>query len=456
MKKKLVSSLIVFLTIFLILLGSVNLFTKNEEKKTHKLVATVLKKTDKKLTVQDENNVIYTFLSNHEDILLGDKIIIEYTGVLNKNKELQSSKVIKYLMTKDVMNEDDIPTEWDDKGIFKDYYKLAKDFVNSMSLEEKIAQLLLVKYPTKNQKELLQKNTFAGYIFFEKDFTNKNKDEVLAMMSDLQESSKIPILTAVDEEGGKVVRLSNNKKLRNQPFAAPAELYKEGGLDLIKEDTITKSKFLNDLGINLNLAPVVDVSNSEDYYIFDRTLQEDTEKTSQYAEAVISASKNTGVSYTLKHFPGYGNNDDTHDGIVTDSRTLEEIKRKDIPPFEAGIKAKAEAILVNHNIISNIDKSNPATLSASVHNLLRNDLKFTGIVITDDMDMEAVKNIDKKFVKALLAGNDLIITGNYEEAITEIKQGLENKEITENLITKLAFRVIAWKYYKGLMFGIHK
>ncbi len=430
--------------------------SKTSQKKEKSLEATVLSYENKKLKVQDKNHIIYTFNNVDMDFYIGSNIVIEYSGILNKNKELQESKVLNYTTPTILTDENDIPIDFQDNGIFKDYYKLAHDKLLTMSLDEKIAQLLLVRYPDENQQEILKKYQFGGYLFFAKDFKDKTKEEVQNMMNILQEVSKIPILTAVDEEGGTVVRVSSNKKLRSEAFKSPKQLYDEGGLEAIKADTIEKSQLLKSLGINLNLAPVVDVSTNPDDYMYSRSLGQNTEITSQYAKTVIEASKNTGVSYTLKHFPGYGNNKDTHEESNIDNRTYEDIEKNDLPPFKSGINSLAEAVLVSHNIVNSIDKDNPASLSASVHNLLRNELGFTGIIMTDDLDMGAVKSIDNATVKALLAGNDLVITTDYESSFKSIKEAITNNMLSEELINKLAFRVIAWKYYKGLLFELHK
>ena len=297
---------------------------------------------------------------------------------------------------------------------------------------------------------------FAGYVFYGKDFASKDKEAVNKMIDEVNSVAKIPLLTAVDEEGGKIVRASDKPMLASEPFASSKELYEEGGLSLIAEDTIKKSQFLKSLGLNLNLAPVVDVSLDPSSYIYERTLGHDTDETAEYAKTVISASKGTGVSYTLKHFPGYGNNGDTHDTESRDEKSLEEIKKTDLPPFEAGIEAGAEAVLVSHNIVLAVDSENPASLSPAIHNLLRKDLNFTGIIMTDDLDMGAVSALPDATKQAILAGNDLIITTDYEESFKAIKNAIQNKEISESQIEKLAFRVIAWKYYKGLLLSEYK
>ncbi|MDE6292925.1 MAG: beta-hexosaminidase, partial [Bacilli bacterium] len=289
-----------------------------------------------------------------------------------------------------------------------------------------------------------------GYVFFEKDFKGKSKDEVKKMINSLQDNSKIPLLTAVDEEGGKVVRISSNNKLVEEKFKSSKELYAQGGLEAISKDVKLKSSVLHNLGLNVNLAPVVDVADDETAYIYPRTIGENAEITANYASTVIKASKGTDVSYVLKHFPGYGNNSDTHIEEARDERTYDDIINNDILPFKKGIDTGAEAVLISHNIITSIDEDNPATLSSAVHNLLKVNLGFTGVIITDDLDMGATDDIEKKYLKAILAGNDLLIVTNYDEAIAEIKTGVLDKDISETLIDQAALKVIAWKYYKGL------
>ncbi len=442
----------------IVLSGFTFLFThnfKDKKVKTKQITATVMSMDEGSITVQDDNQVIYTFLGENIKAETGESINIEYSGKLDKNKDVQDSEIIKYTTSAVSLDDNGIPMTWLDNGIFSNYYILANSKLKTLSLDEKIAQLLLVRYPS-NAEEVQKKYQFGGYVFFEKDFKDKTEQEVKTMISKLQEVSKIPLLTAVDEEGGKVVRISSNKNLVDEPFKSSKELYKDGGFERIKQDTIEKSKILNNLGLNVNLAPVVDVSTNTSDYMYPRALGEDTALTSTYAKTVINASKKTGVSYTLKHFPGYGNNKDTHQGAVTDNRSYDDILKNDIPPFEEGIKEEAEAVLVSHNTVTNIDKDNPASLSPSVHNLLRNKLGFTGIIMTDDLDMGATSSIDNAVVKALLAGNDIVITTDYEEDMRAIKNAVYNNTIDENLIDKLAFRVLAWKYYKGLMFENHK
>lgn len=447
------SGTIAFIIGLFVLFG---IHTQTEEIQTNTLKATVLSSENSKIMLQDKDNVIYTFETNDMSVKTGSNILLEYTGLLNKNIELQDVAITNYNTTPVSKDENGIPEDWQDNGIFSAYYTLAYNKMKTLSLDELIAQLLLVRYPDSAQVTTLKNYQFAGYIFFEKDFQGKTTEQVQSMISDLQNVANIPILTAVDEEGGKVVRVSSNSKLASEKFTSPSSLYTTGGFDLIREDTIKKSSLLKNLGLNLNLAPVVDVATDTNAYMYERTLGQGTALTSTYAKTVIQASKGTGVSYTLKHFPGYGNNTDTHTGSATDNRTYDDLLANDLPPFESGIDAGAEAVLVSHNIVTAIDSTNPASLSPSVHNLLRNQLNFTGIIITDDLSMSAVSSIDNNAVKAILAGNDLIISTNYKTDIADIKQAIEDDTISQTTIEKLAMRVIAWKYYKGLLFENQK
>lgn len=417
--------------------------------KSSKLNAVVINTSQKQLTVQDEENIIYTFNVAKNNYKAGDSLIIEYTGLLDKIKEKQTNNLINISPVS--QDEEDI-TPKAKEGLFSQFSILASDKLKTMTLDEKIGQILLVKYPENNVEEAINTYKVGGFVFFEKDFQDKTTNEVQKMIDNIQEKTKIPLLTAVDEEGGSVVRVSNNPKLRVEKFHSPRQLYLEGGFELIKEDVKEKTSLLEELGLNVNLAPVVDVSTNSSDYIYDRTLGENTELTSTYAKTVIAANKGSAVSYVLKHFPGYGNNEDTHEGKVIDTRSFEDIEKNHLPPFETGIKSNAEAILVSHNTVQSIDENNPASLSASVHNLLRSNLGFTGIIITDDLSMKATSSIKNATIKALLAGNDIVMTADYKQGFNDIKDAVEDGTISENLIDNIVHRILSWKYYKGLMY----
>ena len=448
-KSKLVFFTLVIIGIVLIICFISN--RKSEEKvdKANYLKVTVLTVSNDSITVRDGYNLIYTFDSvNDFELTPGETVVLEYTGVLDKNVENQNISIVNYSV-----DNNDLKVITSDNGIFSKFYKMAQMKLDTLSLDEKIGQILLVRVPEKNKIEDLQKYKFGGYLLFRRDFESKTRSEVVSMIQEFQNASDIPLLIAVDEEGGSVVRVSSNKNLASEPFKSPQTLYQEGGFDLIRKDTINKSNLLQGLGINVNLAPVVDVSMDPASYIYNRTLGLNTEKTSEFAKTVIEASKANNVSYTLKHFPGYGNNLDTHTGVAIDDRDYDEILNDALPPFQAGIEAGAEAVLISHNVVNSIDPDNPASLSTNIHNLLRNKLGFTGVIITDDLSMQAVTDqvTDSAVVKAILAGNDILIVTDYEQSVKEIKEAINDGTLSESALNDMVFRILAWKYYKGMM-----
>ena len=428
----------------LIVFGLCSFLLFNMNKKefvSEKLEAVIMYKDNDKMVIEDNDHVLYLIDDINEK--LGTRIVLEYSNINNNIID----KVISYQVINELDNKL-LPKNLQDNGIFSDYYTMAYNKLNTMSISEKISQLLLVKYQN-DLGDIVIKNNFGGIILDKNFFNNKNSDDVIRFTYNIQSKTKIPLLIGTNEEGGEQIPISSNSNLVSVPFSSPSKLYKEGGLPLIKEDTIKKSDILYKLGLNLNLAPSVDVSDSNTY-IYERTLKEDIEKTSEYAKTVIEASKNTGVSYVLKHFPNYHNNLDTNTWVSVDNRSKEKIM-EDIKPFKEGIKVGAEAILVNNNVIKAIDESNPASLSLNVHNLLRDELRFTGVIISDDLDEGALDNVSNKYLKAIMRGNDLIITSNYDDAINEIGNAIINNSISEELINYHVFRILAWKLYKGMM-----
>lgn len=407
------------------------------------------------ITVKTSKGAIYTFLTEDVDmskvdgLIIGRKLHIKYKEEIDDFLEIQTNEIIDIYTVGDINK---YPAAWNYYGIFSDYYEQAYEKLKDLSIEEKIGQLIFARVPESNQVSEIEKYHLGGYILFGRDTKNKTKEQLTNTIKSYQNASSIPLIIATDEEGGIVVRVSNNSKLADKAFKSSQELYKEGGFDLIKKDTKEKSELLSSLGINTNLAPVSDVSTNKNDYIYSRTFGKNATETSKYVETVIEASKGTNVSYVLKHFPGYGNNLNTHTGSATDKRSYKTFETSDFLPFEAGIKAGAEAVLVSHNIVNSIDSSAPASLSVKMHNLLREKLEFTGIIITDDLAMDAINDyVSNPAVKAILAGNDLLIVSDYKKAYNDIKEAVEKETITEELLDELVFKVLSWKYYKGLI-----
>ncbi len=338
-------------------------------------------------------------------------------------------------------------------GIFKDYYEQASSKVENMTLEEKIGQLFLVRYE-KNDTTYLNNFYPGGYILFAKDFNNHTKEEMKKELNDLQKISKYPLILGVDEEGGYVTRVSRYPAYRTEKFKSPKDYYIEGGYELLEKTEKEKAELLKSIGLNLNLAPVADISTNEDDFIYIRSFGEDATKTSEFITKMVGYANSNNINSTLKHFPGYGNNSDTHTGIAIDNREYSIFTENDYKPFEAGIKANVPSILISHNIVKCLDENIPSSLSSNVVSELRNKLGFTGIIMTDDLAMDAVKEYvenGKAATMAINAGNDMIITSDFISMKNELISSVKNKEIKEEVIDKAVTRIIAWKYYSGLL-----
>jgi len=338
------------------------------------------------------------------------------------------------------------------ESIFKDSYKKASKLVTKMTIEEKIAQLFLVQYdkvyPTKYKD-----NPPGGYLLFAKDIENHTKETMKEELNNANKNSKYPLVFAVDEEGGFVTRVSRFKEFRDEKFASPRSYYEEGGESLLKETEKEKAELLKSIGFNLNLAPVADVSTNENDFINNRTFNRNAQETSELIKKMVEYANEFKINSCLKHFPGYGNNEDTHTGIAIDNRDYLTLKENDYLPFIAGIEAKVPCILVSHNIINSIDSEYPASLSGKVIYELRNNLNFTGIIITDDLAMDAVKSYVDDGNAATLAiqsGNDMIITSEFEKMYKEILNSYNEGIISEDTINKAVLRIIAWKYESNL------
>ncbi len=346
------------------------------------------------------------------------------------------------------------PEEWQDNGIFSDYYEKAYLKMKEMSIEQKTGQIILGAYPSDGAYETAKEYFLGGYLLFWKDLEDKTKDQIILENSTFSQAHDIPMIISTDEEGGTVSRLSGHNLLKTDDFLSPRELYENGGLDAIKQDAVRKSNLLSNLKINTNLAPVCDICTGEDKFMYDRSIGQDVDITCSFVREVTKISQQNGVSVTLKHFPGYGNNTDTHTGIAIDNRNYETFESTDFKPFQAGIDEGAHVVLVSHNIVNCMDSERPASLSPAVHDILRKKLGFTGIIITDDLSMGAISEYSpdaSPVVTAFLAGNDMLCVADIDTAYEKLLEAAKDGTIPEELLDHAVMRILSWKYAKGLI-----
>lgn len=334
-----------------------------------------------------------------------------------------------------------------------------QEVLDSMDDREKAGQLFLARVPTDYQIEDIQNYHLGGYLMFGRDFENETVDSVTQKISGWQSASKVPMIIASDEEGGYVTRIS---ELLEERLKSPADLYNQGGLDLIYTDTLDKSYLMRSLGINVNLAPVADVAVNPYSFIYDRTLMlpvetslvEAAEITADYVSTVVRAMKEAKIGCALKHFPGYGENGDTHTDIIHDYKDIEIFETVDFIPFQAGIDAGAGCVLISHNIAEAIDPSEPASISPAVHQVLREQLGFTGVILTDDLDMAGLADFtdqNSAAVQTLNAGTDLIMSSTYPTQIDSVLEALNNGTISRDRFDEAVYHVLSWKYDLGLL-----
>lgn len=321
----------------------------------------------------------------------------------------------------------------------------AEETLEEMTLEQKVGQLFLAKYEGFNPLSVAQEYHLGGFIWYAKDFIIKFPQKVRNEISFIQDNVTIPMFIAVDEEGGTVNRISSYRQYRNEPFLTPRDYFTEGGWSLVENIETEKAELLNDLGLNLNLGIVVDIPLSSEDYIFPRSFSTNADDVSLLTDKVVKIYKDKKVGNVLKHFPGYGNNVDTHQGIAYDNRSLSELKMKDFLPFEAGIKSGVNGILISHTIFTQIDPINPSSLSKDVISLLRNDLKYNGLIITDDLLMDGLSSLvtpEESAILAVEAGNDLLISSQVQKQIPAILLSIEEGRLTEERIDESVLRIL--------------
>ena len=334
-----------------------------------------------------------------------------------------------------------------------------RETIAGMTLEEKVGQLFFVRCPETGAEEDVKAYHLGGLLLFGRDYKDAAgnwlaEEQFTQTVQGYQAAADIPLFIGSDEEGGTVTRASRNPNLFSEQLPSPQSLYAALGLDGLVQRTQEYNSRLAALGVNVNFAPVCDVSTNPDNFIYDRAFGQDAQATADYISRVVPAYEVAGVACVLKHFPGYGNNADTHTGVAIDARPYTTFEQSDLVPFEAGIAAGAPFVLVSHNVVECMDSAYPASLSQKVHALLRDTLGFDGVILTDDLAMDAVKAYAEDgsaAVLALLAGNDMIVTTDYQTQIPQVIAAVEDGTIAESDIDAHVYRVLREKQALGLI-----
>ncbi|MCH5278193.1 MAG: glycoside hydrolase family 3 protein [Christensenellaceae bacterium] len=346
---------------------------------------------------------------------------------------------------------------------------VAQSLLNSMSIEEKIYQLFIVTPEqlcdvsgTVTQAEpaaqtALQRHPVGGVSFFSGNI--QTPEQITRLIEDLQASSRLGLFIAVDEEGGIVARLGNNPKMGTTVFPPMGRIGASGDTENALNVGLTIGNELRQFGFNLNFAPVADVnSNPNNPVIANRSFSSNPQIAANMVAACVSGFKESGVLCTLKHFPGHGDTEtDSHYGVASSNKTIEELWNCEFLPFQYGIAAGADMIMIGHISLPNvIGNDTPASLSYEITTgILREQLGFDGLIITDSMVMEAITNrfssVDAA-VQAIQAGADIILMpANIGDAVNGILDAVKSGELTEKRIDESVYRILYTKLAHGII-----
>lgn len=344
-----------------------------------------------------------------------------------------------------------------------EHEKTAEEILAEMTLEEKVYQMFIVtpealtgydvvNASTQITKGWLEKYPVGGLIYFADNIMtpDQTKDMLKNTMKSAMELQEMPMFLCVDEEGGSVVRVAANSKMGVTNVGPMGEIKDEDGA---KAAGATIGTYLKELGFTVDMAPVADVlTNDKNTVIGDRSFGSDASIVDQYADAYSDGLHSKGILSTYKHFPGHGATEgDTHEGYAYTNKTYEELKEAELVPFASAKRNKIDMVMVAHIAVPNVTGDNtPSTLSYKmVTEILRNDLNYNGLIITDAMNMKAITdNYSSKeaTVKAIQAGVDIVLMPqDFKASVEGVLEAVEKGEITEERINESVLRIIEKK-----------
>lgn len=280
---------------------------------------------------------------------------------------------------------------------------------------------------TEQEKNFIEKEDIGGVILFSKNF--ESPAQLAELVNSVQMLRKeYPLFICTDHEGGRVVRF----KSHFTQFPPMLEIASLDSPKLLFEVATIMSEELLACGVNLNLAPVCDIWNNEqNKVIWDRAFGKDHETVSKFISSMIRGFQTNGILSCAKHFPGHGNTlKDSHYDLPIVKKSLEKIKEEEFQPFIKAIKARVDFIMMAHIIVEDIDPELPCSLSPKAHEILRNELKYKGLILSDDMQMGAITNhrgTGEAAAMAIKAGSDIVEYRDMEEAILGL-EGLKKAQ----------------------------
>lgn len=344
--------------------------------------------------------------------------------------------------------------------------------LNNMTLEQKVGQMFIANIElldsaepesyeyykiTKKMKKSMNDYKVGGVIFFARNI--KTRKQTTAFINNLQKTSEVPMFISVDEEGGSVSRIGKNKKMGITKFPPMREIGDTNDKTKAFEVGDTIGREIKELGFNLDFAPIADVdTNPDSPEIGDRSFSSDPDIAADMVAECVKGLQGNGVSATLKHFPGHGSaTSDTHKGYADINQSIKQLRKVEFVPFKAGIAAGVDLVMVSHLAITNVTgEPVPASLSSlMITDILRNELGFQNLVITDALNMKAITDIyspEEVAVKAVEAGADiLLMPQDLSEAYDGIMDAITSEQITEDRINDSVARIIRIKLLRGVI-----
>ena len=340
---------------------------------------------------------------------------------------------------------------------------LVDETLAGMTLHEKVCQMMFVTPEELTgedgvtvagdaTRQALENYPVGGIVYFAKNL--ESQDQVKEMIDNSQKYSSIGLFVATDEEGGVVNRLMDTV---GTTYIGSMYYYKHDGDETAYENAYTIANDMSALGFNLDFAPVADVwSNPDNTVIGERAYSDDYAQAAELVGNAVKGFNDGGVMCTLKHFPGHGDTaEDSHYSSAYVHRTKEEIMADEMQPFRSGIEAGAEFVMVGHLIVPDIDEV-PATLSYKIATgILRDELKFEGVAITDSFEMESIADnysVDDAVVMSVKAGMDMILQPkDMASAVNSIEQAVADGELSEDRIDESVRRILTLKESRGLL-----
>ncbi len=337
----------------------------------------------------------------------------------------------------------------------------AEELLAGMSLREKLCQLMIVRPEVltgespvtaagETTRLALEQYPVGGLIYSVDNLVTQ--EQTREMIENTQSYSKIPLIISADEEGGNVGRLMY--KL-GTTFIHSMYSYKDMGEDTAYQNALTIGTDMVSCLFNTDFAPVADVwTNPANTVIGDRAYSDEFGQASELVAAAVRGFTESGVICCVKHFPGHGDTStDTHEGAAVVDKSLEELRAGEFLPFEAGIEAGVDMVMVGHITVTAVDDE-PATISHEViTGLLREELGWDGVVVTDSLDMGALAGyeIGEVCVKYLEAGGDIMLgIPDLAAALTALETAVTEGRLTEQRIDESALRVLMLKLSHGI------